>query len=146
MQPSSAEQITYDAANPEQVRCDNCEGACCRAGLFMAARDTEAPVVMSPVRWLTRPKNSQQIVRKRVPMVQTKASGARFVRTLQTIEVPKHHGLIELVNDCRQLDAEGQCGIYENRPGQCRDGLEPASAECLGYRAVYAAQLAGELD
>lgn len=145
MQPSSKEQIAFDRAHPELVNCDNCDGACCRAGLFMGARETEAALIINPVRWLARPANHAQVTRQRVQMVKRGPEGARFVSVNGEIEVPKHHGLIELLEDCQQLDESGRCAIYKDRPEPCRTGLDPGSAVCLGYRAVHAARLAGEL-
>ena len=145
MQPSSKEQMAYDKANPELVNCDNCEGACCRAGLFMAAKHDEARMIRRPVKWLARPKDYAQVTSKSVQMVRQNSEGANFVRKSVVLEIPVHHGLIELAEDCQQLDGQGRCSIYENRPGQCESGLDPGSPECLGYRAVYAARLAGEI-
>lgn len=123
------------------VACENCVGACCRAGAGIQMTENE-------VYDNRRKMNLERVVKARnyPQSFLIEAEGfdesGKKVPVMTQMELPARHGLYLLKEDCGHLTDENQCGIYEDRARPKACGNYPVgSAACLGAR-----QAAGLID
>lgn len=116
------------------VSCQNCVGACCKAGTAIQLTEREAyenKRKMSLERIVKARRYPQQIV---IQAEGFDESGKRIpVPTPMTIT--RDHGLYSLMEDCGHLTPDNKCEIYDSpqRPQACRN-YEVGSTACLGAR------------
>lgn len=112
--------------------CNNCVGACCRAGTAIELTEREAYEnrhQMTLSRLVEARRRQQQVI------IQAEGFDAdgRRVAVPTLMRISRDHGLYALTEDCGHLTDDNRCGIYENRPQACRN-YEVGSAACLGAR------------
>lgn len=105
--------IAVDSATGQQVSCATCIGACCTAGMVLNLSGPEADYL-------------------RAQGTELEAYGPEpgfFARKLG-------RGMQQqrLATDCGNLQEDGRCGDYENRPQACREFVAARSG-CLLVRA-----------
>lgn len=96
--------------NGEKVGCNNCVGACCKAGMVLSLS----------------PKEKEQIESAGTDIEQ-------YQRKRGEPKPKRGESLYKFNLDCGNLQSDNSCGIYEDRPRACRD-LTTGSAGCLFIR------------
>ena len=123
-----------DIALPK-VSCDNCIGACCRAGSGLTLTHDEAyrNRRQMDLRAVVKPKPMPQVMT--IQSEHIDESGRRVPVPTQ-IRLPHYYGFYILQADCGHLTEDNRCDIYETRPRACRE-YEVGSTACLDARAVF---------
>ena len=122
------------------VSCENCVGACCRAGILQLT-EREAYMnrrKMNLVRQVKARRYPQQVI---VQAEGFNDEGERIpIPTPMTIG--RDYGLYLLPEDCGHLTDDNKCGVYgeRTRPRACLN-YEVGGSACLGAR-----QAAGLID
>jgi len=119
------------------VACQNCVGACCRAGAALQMTEHEAYMnkrEMALERVVKARKYTQTVIFDAEGFDE---SGRRIpVKTPMVIGLD--YGLYLLTEDCGHLTEDNRCGIYDspNRPRVCGE-YEVGAAACLAARQAF---------
>lgn len=112
-----------EASEPlEEIACENCVAACCKAPVNMQLTEAEHKIHSKTMdlKLTVKPRSYQQRIRR-------EGSETGYM------EIPAGFGVFELVSGCANLTEANRCSIYNTRPQCCRD-YTVGSAMCRRAR------------
>lgn len=121
--------------SPEEISCQNCVAACCRAGAALVLSRDEVyrnKRKMALHRLYKEQKYPQSVP---IPMETFSSTGVRQ-KEIVSMPIPADYGLYILLEDCGNLTEDGRCAVYEDRPRACRD-YEVGATACQDARAAF---------
>ncbi len=130
-------EIEKDAPEPasEEISCETCVAACCRAGMTFMLSETEVSIHRRQMRLksILKPRDYAQ----RFPVDAQRLDANGNIKKVRTnLPIPKRTGFYILLTDCGNIAEDNSCANYENRPQSCRT-YEIGSEECRAARAEF---------
>jgi Fe-S-cluster containining protein len=117
----------------QEVSCDNCTAACCRAGSLVVLDEIEHQKHRKAMALRTLIRFRRYAQAAFIEAEGINPDGTKYPMPM-VIKVPANRGAYLMEQDCGRLE-DNKCGIYEERPQACRD-YKVGSPECIEARAA----------
>jgi Fe-S-cluster containining protein len=130
-------ELPKNTNTEEEISCQTCVAACCRAGSAILLSETEVSLhkrALGNPKPILRPKKYPQQLEQDIEGI----SDGKPTKVRTILDVPQNHGAYILLIDCTNIqpDQGYACANYDNRPSACQVyGM--GSEACLAARAAF---------